>query len=297
VLVHEFPQWLPRIGRAVPHARLMVWGGADSFIENDGMLPYLRRADALIGATETLARRFAERVPELADRCYVVYSGVDIARFRPGDGRLENRILYAGRITPEKGVHVLVDAFRILADSRPELELVLAGPPWVSDPSLLHGSVPQHLDEVTRLATPEYGAELMRRAGPHAHRVSMPGMLGGEDLVKALQDATVVCHPGLCEEGFGGIVAEALACGAPVVVSDLGGPPEYIEDRSSGIVVAAGHVERLAEALAELLDGPELRAEMGRRARALAEDRLAAAGGAEALAAVLDGTATPVTAT
>jgi phosphatidylinositol alpha-1,6-mannosyltransferase len=121
-------------------------------------------------------------------------------------------------------------------------------------------------------------------------------MLGGEDLVRALQEATVVCHPGLCEEGFGGVVAEALACGAPVVVSDLGGPPEYIDDRSSGMVVPAGHVQHLVEALAELLDDPELRAEMGRRGRALAEDRLAAAVGAEALAAVLDGTATPVSA-
>ena len=76
-------------------------------------------------------------------------------------------------------------------------------------------------------------------------------------------------------------------------MSDLGVPPEYIDDRSNGMVVPAGHAGHLVDVLAELLDNPELRAEMGRRGRALAEDRRAAAGGAEALAAVLDGTATP----
>jgi glycosyltransferase involved in cell wall biosynthesis len=62
------------------------------------------------------------------------------------------------------------------------------------------------------------------------------------------------------------VVAEALACGAAVVVSDLGGPPEYIDDRSNGLVVPAGHVGHLVDVLAELLDDPE-RAEMGRRSR------------------------------
>jgi glycosyltransferase involved in cell wall biosynthesis len=294
VVVHEFPQWLPVIAKAVPGARLMVWGGADSFIENDGLLPYLRRADALIGSSRFLAHRFVERLPEMADRCYVVYSGVDVGRFKPGpEPRAANRILYAGRITPEKGVHVLVDAFRALADDRPDLELVLAGPPWVTQPTLLEGSVPHHLDEVTRLAGSGYHQELVRRADPHADRVDLPGQLGGDDLVGALQTATVFSHAVLCEEGFGASVAEALACGAPVVVSDLGAPPEFVTHGSTGMVVPAGDAAQLAEVLADLLDHPERRAAMSREARALAETRLAASVSAVDFSSVLDGTAVP----
>jgi glycosyltransferase involved in cell wall biosynthesis len=295
VVLHEFPQWLPVIAKALPDARLMVWGGADSFIESDALLPFLRRADALIGSSQFLGRRFAERLPEMADRCYVVYSGVDIAQFHPGsEPRLDNRLLYAGRITPEKGVHVLVDAFRMLADDRPDLELVLAGPPWVTQPTLLEGSVPHHLDEVTRLAAGDYRQELSTRAGPHTDRLLLPGPLGGDDLVRALQDTTIFCHPVLCEEGFGAVVAEALACAAPVVVSDLGAPPEFVTHGSTGMVSPAGDASQLAAVLGGLLDSLERREELGRAARALAESRLAASVSARDFAAVLDGTASPV---
>ena len=294
VVVHEFPQWLPVIAKALPDARLMVWGGADSFIENDALLPYLRRADALIGSSRFLAHRFAERLPDRADRCYVVYSGVDVTQFQPGSHpRADNQLLYAGRITPEKGVHVLVEAFRMLADDRPDLQLVLAGPPWVTQPTLLEGSVPHHLEEVTRLAATNYHQELTRRAGPHADRLSLPGQLGGDDLVGALQTATIFCHAVLCEEGFGAVVAEAMACGAPVVVSDLGAPPEFVTHGSAGMVVKAGDAQGLAQVLADLLDHPDRRVAMGREARALAERRLAASVSAADFSAVLDGTAVP----
>jgi glycosyltransferase involved in cell wall biosynthesis len=294
IIVHEFPQWLPLVAKANPGARLVLWGGADSFIESDTLLPHVRRADLLIGASRFLARRFAERVPEMADRIHVVHSGIDVDHFRPPDGpRAPERIVYAGRITPEKGIHVLVDAFRRMAESRPGLELVLVGPRWTSDPSLLAGTMPDHLPEVTRLAGTDYVAELIRRAGPYADRVSLPGSLRRDDLTRCLQEATVFCHPVLCPEGFGQVVAEAMACAAPVVTSELGGQPEYVLDGWTGRVSPAGDVDRLVCVLGELLDDPERRAALGRRARQLAEDRLSARACAAALADVLAGRATP----
>ena len=295
VVVHEFPQWLPVLARALPEARLILWAGADSFIEIDGLVPYVERADALIGASRFLAGRLAERVPALADRCYVVYSGVDLTRFHPGEGaRATDRILYAGRITPEKGIHHLVEAFRQLADRRPDLELVLAGPPWITEPTLVPGMPPAELVEITELANGDYRAELMRRAGPHSDRISMPGSLRGDDLVRSMQEATVFCHPVLCPEGFGTVVAEAMACEAPVVVSERGAQPEYVPDGVAGVVTPAGDVSRMVEVLEELLDDPDRRAALGRGARQLVEERLSTTVCAAALADVLDGRAVAV---
>lgn len=295
VVTHEFPQWLRPITSGLPDARTVLWGGADSFIEVDSLLPDVQRADQLIGSSRFLARRFVERLPTMADRTHVVYSGVDVDTFHPGTAaRSENRILYAGRITPEKGVHVLVDAFRRLADDHPDLELVVAGPPWVSDPSLLVGSVPYHLDEVAELAATDYRAHLLERAGPHAARLSFVGQLGRDDLRAEMQGCTVFCHPALCEEGFGQVVVEALACGAPTIVTDLGAPPEYVTDGLTGLISPAGDAEALTEALGALFSDPVRRDEMGRAARKLAEEHLSAAASARDLAAVLEGSALPV---
>ncbi len=294
VVVHEFPQWLPLLRRQLPKARLVLWGGADSFIEADELLPMVGEADLLIGASRGLAARFIERAPALADRTHVVYSGIDVGTFAPGQGqRRSNRLLYAGRVTPEKGVHVLVDAFRRAAEDRPDLELVLAGPLWISDPSLFTRSVPHHLEEVSALAAADYRAELLRRAGRHAARISFPGPLDRDQLRQELQTCSIFVHPALCNEGFAQGVVEALACGAPVVVSDLGGPQEYLTDGANGCIVPAGDDEALAHVLTGLLDDPERRTALGVAARALAEQQLSAEAAADVLATVLDGRATP----
>lgn len=289
VLVHEFPQWLSTVRRKLPDARLMVWGGADSFIEADNLLPRLEEADGLIGSSRWLATRFVERVPSLSDRTHVVYSGIDVDTFRPEpDLRPGNRLVYVGRVTPEKGVHLLVDAFRELAETRPELHLVLAGPNWVTDPALLGRSVPHHLDEVTELAGGDYQAELTRRAGPHADRLVMTGPLKRDGVVELLGTATVFCHAVLCEEGFGQSVAEALACGVPVVVSSLGAPPEFVTDGETGRIVPPGDHHALVDTLAQLLDDDQHRRALGTAAVELARTRLSVGAAAEDLALVLD---------
>ena len=294
VVVHEFPQWIPWLRRIVPGARIVLWGGADSFIEVDHLLPDVRAADALVGASGSIVERFCARVPELAPASYTVYSGVDTDRFVPAPERVVgDRIVYAGRVTPEKGVHVLVDAFRMLADHRPDLELVLAGPRWVTSPSMLQGTPPEHVAEVVELATGDYATELERRAGPHRDRVRFTGGLPGAELIELMQTATVFCHPGLVEEGFGTVVAEALACGTPVVISDRGGPPEYVVDPDCGHVVPSGDAEALATALASIVDHPQRRPELAARAREVACATLSVDRSAEALAEVLDAVRRP----
>jgi glycosyltransferase involved in cell wall biosynthesis len=92
----------------------------------------LSKVDLIIGCSDYITEGIRTRFPAVTARCHTVYNGVDTDRFCPvqdfhsqSDGI--ERLLYVGRLSPEKGVHVLIQAFKILAESRPRLHLDLVG--------------------------------------------------------------------------------------------------------------------------------------------------------------------------
>ena len=170
--------------------------------------------------------------------------GVDLARFDPGlrvPGSLpgEINVLYAGRLTKEKGVDLLADVFLRACERDPRLRLVLAG------------------------GGPEE-ADLRRRLGDHA---TFLGWLEGEALARAYASADAFLFASQTDT-FGQVILEAQASGLPVVAVAEGGPRSLIRDGETGRL-APPRVDALSAALLELL-GDELQRERIRRA-ALAE--------------------------
>ncbi|WP_028065574.1 glycosyltransferase [Solirubrobacter soli] len=152
--------------------------------------------------------------------------GVDLGRFSPtlrtraADGRI--RVLYAGRLTKEKGVDLLADAFLAARARDPRLELVLAG------------------------GGPEEDA-LRARLGSAA---TFLGWLEGDALARAYADADLFLFCSQTDT-FGQVVLEAQASGLPVVAVDAGGPTELIATGRSG-VLCPPRASALADAVAGL---------------------------------------------
>ena len=290
VIVHQCPQWLPVLRRRLPDTTLLFWGHAATHVEEKGGLrDQLAHADAAIGCSQYVARRMEEQVPTLTGRVYTVYNGLDPEEFCPDPTveRAQRTLFYVGRVTPEKGVHVLVDAFRLLVPRYPDLELIIAGPQWVSDISLLPGTDRQHLEEIRRIPK-DYKNELLRRAGEYADRVRITGPVPHDELVASYRSCTIFIQPALWEEGFGIPVVEAMASGAPVVISNRGGMPELVEPGKTGFVVPSGDRRALADRLDHLLANPDLRRELGQQAAAIAPKRFSWRQSAKAMAGVLD---------
>jgi glycosyltransferase involved in cell wall biosynthesis/predicted metal-dependent phosphoesterase TrpH len=159
--------------------------------------------------------------------------GVDTSRFRPGlrerhtDGTLT--VMYSGRITREKGVELLAEAFLRAREQDQRLHLTLAG----------GGPEQQYLRD---------------RLGETA---SFLGWLEGEELARAYANADVFLFPSATDT-FGQVILEAQASGLPVVAVAEGGPLSLIEDRVSGLLCPAD-AERLASAVLELAGSPLLR--------------------------------------
>ncbi|HWK29449.1 MAG TPA: glycosyltransferase [Solirubrobacter sp.] len=159
--------------------------------------------------------------------------GVDVGRFSPSlrtraaDGRI--RVLYAGRLTKEKGVDLLADAFLAARARDPRLSLVLAG------------------------GGPEEAA-LRARLGNAA---TFLGWLEGDALARAYADADLFLFCSRTDT-FGQVVLEAQASGVPVVAVDAGGPAELIATGRSG-VLCPPRASALADALAGLAARPASR--------------------------------------
>jgi len=105
---------------------------------------------------------------------------------------------------------------------------------------------------------------------------------------RAVAAADVLVAPSL-SEGFGLAVLEAMAMRRPCVVSRTGGLPEIVEDGGSGFLVAPGDVPALTAALTRLADDAALRERLGRRGRAIVEERFDVRETARRLAALYDG--------
>jgi len=181
--------------------------------------------------------------------------GVDTKRFDPAhrDPGLAARtglgtgvrLLYAGRVSREKDLHLLAAAFRRLCAERTDVTLTVVGDgPYLGELRDLLAGTP----------------------------TIFTGYLEGEELAAMFATCDLFVFPSATDT-FGNVVLEAQASGLPIIVTNQGGPMENILPGETGVVVAAGDENALYQAIAGLVADPELLRAMGRAGRAYAASR------------------------
>lgn len=178
------------------------------------------------------------------DQYEVIYSGVDLEALEaaePADGlpgQQGSRILFAGRLEQGKGIRRLVRAVdRLREGSGPaEASLLVAGT----------GPLQDELEGLDHSWLHVLG-----------FRDDLPSIMKGCDVLSLPSD----------HEGTPRVITEAMACGLPVVASDVGGIPEQVADGQSGLLVPARDGEALVDALQALLEDPDRRRSMAKVGR------------------------------
>lgn len=229
---------------------------------------HLRSVDRVIGCSDFITGGVRRHFPYLANRCTTVPNGADAEKFatiEKADMQLEPKtILYTGRISPEKGVHVLIDAFTLVAEEDPSVQLHLIGPEAIAPPSFICDLVE---DPVVRNLAPlcvRYLDRLRQRIPEHLRkRVKFLGAMAQSGMREHYARAWVATHPSVCNEAFGMPVVEAMMSGSPVVVSAVGGMPEIVLNGKTGLVVQRNDSRALANALLAVLHDRTLRDRMG----------------------------------
>jgi glycosyltransferase involved in cell wall biosynthesis len=252
----------PNLKEALGATVLCSLQGEDLFVEGlnppwrDRVLQALRErargADGFIAPCRAYARFMSDWLEVPEEKMRVVPLGLNLDGHEQAEPAATPFVVgYLARIAPEKGLHLLAEAFRDLAErvGRDNVRLRVAGYLGPRDRAYLDG---------IRSRLREWGlADRCEFAG----EVDRPGKL------RFLQGLHVLSVPTVYRDPKGRFLLEALASGVPVVQPRHGAFPEMIEETGGGLLVEPGSPKSLADGLHALLSDPERRRELGRRGR------------------------------
>ena len=176
-------------------------------------------------------------------------SGVDVKRFRPNyKGGNHPVVLLASRMLKDKGVYEFVEAARELVSRGVMARFILVGAPDPGNPTSLSENELKNLEKTNVIE-----------------------WWGWKDKMEFVYtQADIVCLPSY-REGLPKSLIEAAACGLPIVTTDTTGCKDVVINGVNGILVPPRNPQKLADALEELINSPDLRKKMGREGRSLVE--------------------------
>jgi glycosyltransferase involved in cell wall biosynthesis len=209
----------------------------------------VKKCHTLIAITHHVKKLYKNLVGE--EKVQVIPFGVDIHKFKPQRKDKESgmyEILYVGSLYPIKGLKYLIQALALVLKNRRDVKLRIVG----SGP-----------DE-TRLFL------LAKRLGV-LDNVSFEGFIPHGEIVRYYQQCNIFVYTTLGEP-FGKSIIEAMACGKPVITSNIGGPAEIVEDGKTGFLVPPTKPHIIAEKIHFLLTDVSKRRQMGEAARKVAEN-------------------------
>ncbi len=248
-------RWARRTHRFLAVHSTGLYGKRSSFSMSDRLV--LGAYEGIVALAKSHARYLVDREGIDERRIRIIPNGVDTDRFRPAGSESERErrrsalsippgrfvVVIVAALRPEKNHRLLLEAAARIAVSRREFLFLIVG------------EGPEG-EELRRLARDPSLGDSVRFTG---RRDDIPAILSAADLA-------VLCSHRIVET-FPLAVLEAMACGVPVVSTDVGAVREMIADGVEGRIVRPGDAEALAEALLALADASDERTRMGERGR------------------------------
>lgn len=253
IVLHMQAQWLEHLDAVVIERRI-------------------KAADLVLGCSDFIAAGVRRRFPQLAQRCSYIYNGADVTLFArpPGVQPKRKELLFVGRVAPEKGVHVLLDAFRIVLAHHPDAHLKLIGPEKVHPrQALLPTCDDPHVLEIEPYFRPGAYAELLRAKMSELPSASISFFDRGmkfSELVPHYHSASIFAFSPVWNDPSPLTIYEAAASGLPIVSTRSGGIPEIVEHGRTGLLVERSDPQALAHAILQLLSNPDQRDAMAQAA-------------------------------
>ena len=206
----------------------------------------------VIANSESIARHMMDDFGVPSEKIRFIPRGVDLDRYawrtpRAEVPRGEWQVAAVGRITPIKGLRDLIRAFAVVVKQLPRAKLAIIG-----------GAEPKHQSHLAELKSWVSRLSLEERVQFTGHQT---------DVSATLQQMDLLVLPSTGREAFGRVLIEAGAAGVPVVATRVGGIPEVVLDRKTGLLVPPGDPMELSQAVLTLLKDRKLALELARENR------------------------------
>jgi spore coat protein SA len=276
-LIHVFnrPRYVLELMKVLPDSRFSLSLHNEMFhpekISDEDSLRCINKVEFINTVSRYIADTVTARFPQAADKLRVVYSGADTAAFKPAWSPEGHRdrialraayklhdhkvILFVGRFSPKKGVHILLEAVKKVMLKAPDTALVIVGSKW-------YGA--NETDDYTR----ELQAKAARLPGP----VVFTGFLPPDQVCRHYSMADIFVCASQWNEPLARVHYEAMAAGLPIITTNRGGNAEVVRDLGNGIVIDDySNADKMAESILYLLRNPAKCIEMGKAGREMAE--------------------------
>ncbi|WP_078409823.1 glycosyltransferase family 4 protein [Priestia abyssalis] len=275
-LIHIFnrPRLVIPVRQAAAQAKITLSMHNDMFnpekIDQEEAAQAINEVSNIVTVSDYIGNVIKTLYPQASSKVRTIYSGVDIDRFLPGNhpnmrrtrndirqaNGLENKtvLLFAGRLSHNKGVDKLVRAIPELSKKFKDLALVIMGSKWFSQED-----------------TTDYIAYVRALSKKLTVPVIATGFVSPSEIQKWFASADLFVCTSQWQEPLARVHYEAMAAGLPIVTTARGGNPEVILKRENGLVVERPEDPNcFAENISEILSNPSLMKKMGQKGRELA---------------------------
>lgn len=205
----------------------------------------------------------------------IVHGGVDLKKFRPksvsseefkklGLNENDKIVGFVGQIYEEKGCFKLIETAPLVIQKLPDVKFLIVGSGDMMDRENDNDSKISENHKIDRLFR-----RMVDKKKLSDHFIFLGQRFDVEDILPLIDCLT---FPSIAPEPFGGIMVEAMACGLPVVASDIGASQEIVVDNITGLLVKPGDPKALSEALIDILTDEEKARRFGEAGRKRAEE-------------------------
>ncbi|MGB3571193.1 MAG: glycosyltransferase family 4 protein [Phormidesmis sp.] len=309
--VHNFSQFVPVIKLFNPKIKVVLHMHCEwlNQFERTVIAKRLAQTDLIVGCSDYITNKIKARFPEFSDRCQRVFNGVDINQFKPAEAAVKEvsikeaavkkfalqaathkksalqetvqindtdektgpNVLFVGRISPEKGLHTLIEAFSKLTEHFPTARLHIVGPNQPTASKFLADLSDDPLvSRLSEFGSVNYLAHLKEKLPSKLKdQVFFPGAVSHQALHHYFQTSDILVNPSV-SESFGMSLVEAMAAGISTVATQVGGMADVVVSGETGLLVSPEQPDELAIAMAQLLSDRTLRAQFGKAGRARA---------------------------